>query len=213
MEKRGLYLCEGTSDSALGEIFASLFLLRGIQLRVTSLDFELLPHLKDKTVAGRVSNGLAIQGQSSTPDLMIVHRDSDNVEPAVRLDEIQKGCATGGYSGAILPVIPVKMTEAWLLLDEQAIRKVAGKPRGKSQLPLPSPGEVERRSDPKQILAQCLIAASETTGRRRQQMHARFSSHRRQLLESLNLHGKVNELSGWKAMIETIDQLANEWLQ
>ncbi|WP_233158305.1 thioredoxin domain-containing protein [Actinokineospora bangkokensis] len=213
MEKRGLYLCEGTSDSALGEIFESLFLFRGIQLRVTSLDFELLPHLKDKTVAGRVSSGLAFQGQSSVPDLIIVHRDSDNVEPAVRLDEITKGCTAAGFFGRILPVIPVRMTEAWLLLDEQAIRRVAGKPNGRSQLPLPSLREVERRSDPKQILAECLVAASETTGRRRQQMHARFSSHRRQLLESLDLHGKVNQLSGWKAMLKTIDSVVNEWHQ
>jgi hypothetical protein len=60
----------------------------------------------------------------SSPDLVVVHRDSDNVGADKRRDEIAQGAQDSGVESHVLPVIPVRMTEAWLLLDESAIREV-----------------------------------------------------------------------------------------
>jgi hypothetical protein len=55
-----------------------------------------------------------------------------------------------------VPVIPIRMTEAWLLLDEAEIRRVAGSPNGKVSLGLPKAKDVESIPDPKAQLAQTL---------------------------------------------------------
>jgi hypothetical protein len=47
-------------------------------------------------------------------------------------------------------VIPIRMTEAWLLLDEEAIRDSAGRPSSSVSLGLPLPQRVETIPDPKQ---------------------------------------------------------------
>ena len=44
------------------------------------------------------------------------------------------------------------MAEAWLILDEAAIRTAVGKPDSRIPLHLPTPREAERRADPKGIL-------------------------------------------------------------
>jgi hypothetical protein len=44
------------------------------------------------------------------------------------------------------------MTEAWLLIDEKAIREAAGNPKGRQPLNLPKPSKTEELSDPKETL-------------------------------------------------------------
>ena len=51
-----------------------------------------------------------------------------------------------GYSPAVL-VIPVPMTEAWLLLDESAIRRAAGKPAGRACCAKPCQRRVDLAGD------------------------------------------------------------------
>src|SRR5262249_52058120 len=63
----------------------------------------------------------------------------------------------------------VRMTEAWLLIDERAIRQAAGNPNGEAPLLLPKVASLERAPDPKKLLRDSLIRASEKTGRRLQQ--------------------------------------------
>jgi hypothetical protein len=58
------------------------------------------------------------------------------------------------------------MTEAWLLFDEAAIRKAAGKSDGRGRLNLPRKGRWEREPDPKEALFRALRTASELNGRR-----------------------------------------------
>ena len=60
----------------------------------------------------------------------------------------------------MIPVIPVRMLEAWLLLDESAIRSASGNPNGRMPLSLPSPSRVEADYDPKETLHSLLRDAS-----------------------------------------------------
>ena len=58
------------------------------------------------------------------------------------------------------------MTEAWLLVDERAIRSAADNPNGRQPLSLPPLHKIELLVDPKDFLHQCLVRASEKRGRR-----------------------------------------------
>ncbi len=70
---------------------------------------------------------------------------------------------------AFVCIVPVRMTEAWLLFDGTAIRKAADNPNGRVALKLPPVRRVEDLPDPKQMLHEALEIASEKTGRRLEQ--------------------------------------------
>lgn len=97
-------------------------------------------------------------------DLLFVHRDAERQSRSVRQQEILG--ATLQMPVPIIPVIPVRMQEAWLLFDEAAIRFAAGNPRGDQRLNLPRLQDVEDVADPKMVLHQCLRQACGLHGRR-----------------------------------------------
>ena len=107
-----------------------------------------------------VSGGFRESFTSSEPNLLFVHRDAERVDREVRRREIP-------WNDRVVAVIPVRMTEAWLLVDETALRKAAGNPSGRVSLALPPPGRLESLPDPKTLLRELLAEASEATGRRR----------------------------------------------
>lgn len=70
----------------------------------------------------------------------------------------------------LIPVIPVRETEAWLLVDRTAVREVAKVPRTRTDLGLPArPRDVETVRHPKAALDAALGRALGTkpTARRR----------------------------------------------
>ncbi len=102
-------------------------------------------------------------------DVIFVHRDADRESPSKRRVEISEALSALPSSPAryCVPVIPVRMTEAWLLISESALRAASGNPRGRKPLNLPSLSQLESVSDPKQLLQDLLLEASELAGRRR----------------------------------------------
>lgn len=96
-------------------------------------------------------------------DLLFVHRDAESSGSDARLEEIER--ATEGCSSLTVPVVPVRMTEAWLLCREAAIRQAADNPHGTTRLPIPLVKHLEREKDPKDALRNCLDVASEKRGR------------------------------------------------
>jgi hypothetical protein len=115
-----------------------------------------------RDLAGRIRVAFEI----APCDLLFVHRDAEREDPELRRKEIDEAVRGFGMPPSV-PVVPVRMTEAWLLWNEAAIRRVAGNPRGRGALGLPLPGEVERRPDPKADLHGALLEASGLKGRRR----------------------------------------------
>jgi hypothetical protein len=102
-------------------------------------------------------------------DLLFVHRDAERQEPKTRHEEILSAVQEASLQGFITPavcVVPVQMTEAWLLFNEGAIRRAAGNPNGKNPLKLPELSDIEQITDPKEFLFQVLREASGLTGRR-----------------------------------------------
>ena len=106
--------------------------------------------------------------------ILFVHRDSDGQDPEHRYGEIQDAIVSllhGSRSVPYVCVVPIRMTEAWLLTEEAAIRSAAGNPNGTVPLTLPSLQRIETIPDPKETLHDLLRTASQLHGRRLKQFN------------------------------------------
>lgn len=97
-------------------------------------------------------------------DVLVVHRDAERETSDKRIEEI--AIASDEIMVPIVPAIPVRMLESWLLCSEEAIRIAADNPNGKNRLNLPEICRIENLIDPKVILFDALRVASELSGRR-----------------------------------------------
>jgi hypothetical protein len=110
-------------------------------------------------------------------DLLFIHRDAEKESRAVRIDEI--GVVVSQLTSVIdvptICVIPVRMTEAWLIFDEIALRKAASNPNGNIELQMPRLKQIECEPDPKKVLHNLLRQASDLSPVRLR----KFSVHER----------------------------------
>jgi hypothetical protein len=198
--RRGLFIADGSSDLPLARHLESLCQSAGAEVEVVDLPADRLPG-----VGRRVEDRLrAVLGQDPNFDILFVHRDAEDRDPSPRFAEVASAVATVNFSGPAVAVVPIRMTEAWLLLDESAIRLVAGSPSGVGALGLPPTSKVERIADPKEVLRHALISASGVQGRRLKIFKNQFAVHRALLLERLDPHGDVRKLSAWQKLAESI---------
>ena len=102
-------------------------------------------------------------------DILFVHRDGEREPLERRVAETV--AATEGVDGVSVPIVPIRMQEAWLLIDEQALRRASGNPSGKVPLTIPDIERLETIPNPKQLLHDLLREASELGGRRRQKIN------------------------------------------
>ncbi|MFK3980911.1 hypothetical protein ACI2K4_11100 [Micromonospora sp. NPDC050397] len=204
----GLFVAEGSSDMPIADIVELMFFDRGVSVHLRKPDFGLLGKVP-KDVRSRLLAGEKLSDEAI--DFVVVHRDADNAGYDARRREICYAVESLATNPEIVPVIPVRMTEAWLLLDEAAIRLVAGNPRGKADLGLPKPREVESQPDPKSTLASALLRAADVAGRRRDRLAKRFNQNRKQLLERLDRNGPVAQLSSWKQLVADVDSIVEGW--
>jgi hypothetical protein len=144
--------------------------------------------------------------QGVDPDLVFIHRDAEAVAADIRFAEVTDAAvAVGLAKDIVVPVVPVRMTEAWLLLDEVEIRRVAGRPASTVALGLPKARAVEQVADPKALLQQTLLKAGNPTGRRRREQFKRdFGAHRALLLQRLDIDGPVTHLESWQRLKQDI---------
>ncbi|WP_305007207.1 hypothetical protein [Hymenobacter aranciens] len=112
-------------------------------------------------------------------DVLFVHRDAEKETLAVRQAQIDVWVTTVFKKPPpYVRVVPVRMTEAWLLLNEAAIREAAGNPNGSVRLSLPVISRLELLPDPKEVLLELLRQATGNTGRRLRYFNARQAIHR-----------------------------------
>lgn len=189
MKVRFLLICEGSSDTALIPHIQALLIDCGASEADGSASYH-GRRLEDKIRLGlRYHHGV---------NLLFVHRDADRAGTAARFAEIGAGISAADYHGRWVGVVPVRMMEAWLLADEAAIRRVAGRPRGTEPLDLPPPHELEDVSDPKQMLKDVLLQAGAPRGaRRRKRFASDFDAFRKQLAENLPVGGSLERLAAW----------------
>ena len=192
------FLCEGSSDTGLIAHLETLLVHFGAQ-EVTGM-----PDTRKGTIPDRLRQ-LRTEETGTGIDMVFIHRDSDGPDREGREREIRRGAEESGFPHPFIPVIPVQETEAWLLLDEQAIRDVVAS-KGKQPLRLPKPNAIEGTRNPKEILQKALLAASETSGRRLKKEKNSFSRHRRVLMQRLDPFGAVRDLPSWQCLERDIQR-------
>jgi hypothetical protein len=102
-------------------------------------------------------------------DLLFIHRDAEKAAPSIRLAEVARA-AVGARALSHVAVVPVRMTEAWLLVDPEAIRLAADQ-SSDAKVSLPPVSRLETLPDPKHVLRQTLRDVAAKSGRH----HRRFA--------------------------------------
>lgn len=116
-------------------------------------------------------------------DIVFVHRDAEAQCPELRHDEVRAASVELAHvltsqNAATVAVVPVRMMEAWLLFDEQAIRFAAGNPHGLVKLKLPRTRTLEKLPSPKSALRDILVQATELRGRHLRNFDVPHGIHR-----------------------------------
>lgn len=141
-------------------------------------------------------------------DLLFVHRDAETASLEERLGEINQvvsNAIVDRQMPAVICVVPIRMTEAWLLFDINAIRQAAGNPHGTVPLNLPPLLNIENLSDPKEVLCDILCAATELGTRRRKRFNTNIAVQR--IPEYIEDFSSLRSLSAFIALEEELKRI------
>lgn len=129
-------------------------------------------------------------------------RAAMTLEP--RYEEIKKVVQHCTLKEARVAVVPIQETEAWLLLDTTAIRRVASRLKGTQPLGLPTAHTVEATRNPKELLQSAIVTAADVTGRKLEKLKRDFPTQRQILLQGLSVNGPQREIPSWQRMVEDL---------
>jgi hypothetical protein len=196
-------LSDGSSDRALIPILQ--WLLR----QLSSLDFE--PQWADlrslreppRTLRNRIRAAVTL----FPCDLLFVHRDAEGETLEARTREIREHLQTVPDQTAVC-VIPVRMMEAWLLLDETVLRTAADNPRGRVGLGIPALDRLEEIPDPKRLLFDLLKTASGLRTGRLHRFHPAERVHR--LAELIPDFSPLRRLSAFRTLEADVEAVLTE---
>lgn len=133
--------------------------------------------------------------------LTFVHRDAESMSLHERLNEFD-GLSVGG----LVPVVPMRMTEAWLFIDAEAIASAAGAPS--SDLTLPKLGTLESIPDPKAELERLLKeAAGPLKGRRLKKFASTIVDRRVDVASRIRDFSPLEQLDAFRQFQGTLAEL------
>ena len=138
-------------------------------------------------------------------DLLFVHRDAERESIEKRVREIRESveqCAI--ETPPVVCVVPVRMQEAWLLIDESALRKAAGNPQGRQPLDVPDRKKLEDLPDPKQRLHDLLHQASGLRGRRLKRFIRDVGSYVHRVAEQIDDFSLLRELTAFRKVEDQV---------
>src|SRR5688572_7979771 len=168
-------VCEGSSDASLVDYLKTILIECGAtEASGDCPDLSLLPQEIGRDIN---SKSAAVIRLNSEINLLFVHRDIDNSTRAARIAEITQGTLHIPNNIAVVPILPNKMLETWLLADE-ALIKIAAENRGyQGNLDIPATRNLERIANTKLLLFEKLKQASEKTGRRLEKFNLYEARH------------------------------------
>lgn len=161
-------IADGSSDRAL------IPLLKLVLLEHLKLPFEepQLIHGEDNDLQSKVQCALT----KFSLDILFIHRDAENEQWEQREQEIRNAIPQN-IDGKVVSVIPIKMTESWLLTDPMAIRNAVGNPNSNTPLNIPKINKLESCAA-KKVLLEALTLASEYGAQRRRKFRPEQYRHR-----------------------------------
>lgn len=136
--------------------------------------------------------------------VIFVHRDADRDDFRDREREVFDAASSIAGCPPVIPVVPVTMTEAWLLTSESAIREVSGNPDGAMRIAMPPLSGVESVADPKALLKTLIAEASGLAGRQLATINNNFHSNRETLLDRLDVEGPISRLAAWQRLVDDL---------
>jgi len=196
-----LLITDGSSDSTLMPIinFALKSKFDGHNFIGERADFYRVPN-RPKTLLERIVIGKDLYN----PDIIFVHRDCEKDTIAKRHSEIDHALSNLETSN-LVKIVPLRMTEAWLLIDLMAIRLAVNNPNGNIKLTLPPTNKLEGIVDPKQQLEMLLRNASELRGRRLDCLNTRQAIHL--VANHINDYTPLFKLNSFCSFFKQLDQL------
>ena len=132
--------------------------------------------------------------------LIFVHRDSENLKLEKRLEEFD---AVDRQD--VVPVVPVRMSESWLLFNGPAIAEAAGV--RSSPVTVPSIVQVENIPNPKSHLDKLLLqAAGPPTGRRGKIFRRSIPGRRVSVAQHIADYSPLENLPAFRSFQDTLAQ-------
>jgi len=198
-------LSDGSSDQALLPILS--FVLRERGAETVEPQWADIRRLREPPQA--LPDKIRVAYDLYPCDLLFVHRDAERDGHEFRREEIIRALDAAGMDVASVCVVPVRMTETWLLIDEGAIREAAGRPRGRAILNLPQLRRLEEEADPKAVLRQALRDASELRGRRLRDFPV--TQRVRRVAELIGDYSALRGLSAFRALEREVQMALNQF--
>ena len=140
-------------------------------------------------------------------ELLFVHRDAERETIDKRRREIQQAVSEipAGIDCPWVGVVPVRMQEAWLLIDAAALQKAADG-AGRRLPALPPIKKLEQIPDPKRTLYDLMCQASGTRGRKLKKFKQELGWRRQRVAETIEDFSPLRELPAFRRMEESIQQ-------
>ena len=208
-ELRYTLLSDGSSDKALLPLLSWL-------LKVHLVDYAIQPQWANLRGLPKLPKKLSFTDRIKLSvdlypcELLFVHRDAEKEPRQKRVEEIRQAKEEAGESVRVpaICVVPVRMTEAWLLFDEVALRRAAANPRRRQPLQLPDLTKLEDEPDPKRLLYNLLLEASGLGSHRRKKVRVEELVHR--VAEFIDDFASLRTMSAFKALEDELKQLIQE---
>ena len=163
-----LFLSEGTSDQSIIPLINKI-ILNNYNVTINTI----IPNFNSvrPRPSGLTLKIKAVQKLYESIDFLVIHRDADSVGRDHRMNEIKSAIASVSPSFDFVAMIPVRMTEAWLLVDQAAIIHAMERPTYNKKIIFPPIKKIEKLAYPKNLLLQIVQEIADLPKRRKNELN------------------------------------------
>lgn len=205
-------IADGSSDKALMNIIKWLLddLYPTIPNKGTFGDFR---NLQNPPKKGDVKRQVQYAFHLYPFDILFYHRDAEfnrNNKIEERITEIKLQLDEDFHSKTVF-IIPIKMMENWLLLDEMAIKKAAGNRNYNNRITLPTLNRLENLPEPKLLLHNLLKEVSGLKSRQLKNFNVQQAVHL--VAENITDFSALRQLKSFKKFELDLKMIINNFMK
>ncbi len=199
-------ICDGSSDKTLIPIITWTLRSKGYTKPISPqwADLASVSSIQSRRMVDRIPAAI----KYFPAGVYFIHRDAERSTFSNRAEEIHHAWTDSGEDEVYRILIPIRMTEAWLLFDEKAIRTAAGNPNGTVGLNIPPVNRLERIPDPKEVLYNALSTATELQGRRKKKFRPGKAAS--QVANLIDDFSALSQLSAFQEFENEVEDLLNK---